>query len=41
MEDAKAKLEYDLFYIKNMNILFDLVIVFHTIKIVLLGKGAR
>ena len=37
--DAKEKLNYDLFYIKNMSILFDLVIVLRTVKIVLFGKG--
>jgi lipopolysaccharide/colanic/teichoic acid biosynthesis glycosyltransferase len=38
-EDALRKLEYDLFYIKHLSILFDLYIVFHTIKIVLCRKG--
>jgi lipopolysaccharide/colanic/teichoic acid biosynthesis glycosyltransferase len=38
-DDAKEKLNYDLFYIKNMSILFDLVIVLRTVKIVLFGKG--
>jgi len=41
VEAAQEKLEYDLFYVKNMNLLFDLVIIFRTIKVVLLGKGAR
>lgn len=41
IEDATEKLKYDLFYIKNMNLFFDLAIVFQTIKIVLLGRGAR
>jgi sugar transferase (PEP-CTERM system associated) len=41
VEDAREKLEYDLFYVKNMNVLFDLAIVFQTIKIVLLGRGSR
>jgi sugar transferase (PEP-CTERM system associated) len=41
IDDAKEKLKYDLFYIKNMNFLFDLMIIFRTIKIVLLGRGAR
>jgi lipopolysaccharide/colanic/teichoic acid biosynthesis glycosyltransferase len=38
-EDAVQKLQYDLYYIKNKSILFDLSIVFNTIKIVLLRKG--
>ena len=41
VEDAVEKLNYDLFYIKNMSIYMDLMIVLRTIKIVLFGKGAR
>ena len=41
VEDAIEKLNYDLFYIKNMSILMDLMIMLRTIKIVLFGKGAR
>jgi len=41
VEDAIEKLNYDLFYIKNMSILIDLMIVLRTIKIVLFAKGAR
>ncbi len=40
-EDALEKLKYDLYYIKNANILFDLWIVLKTIKVVLSGHGAR
>ena len=40
-EDAAEKLKYDLYYIKNMSIAFDLFIIFETLKIVLFGKGAR
>jgi sugar transferase (PEP-CTERM system associated) len=40
-EDALEKLKYDLYYIKNLSFLFDLLIVFETIKVVLSGKGAR
>jgi len=40
-EDALRKLEYDLYYIKNVNLRMDLWIVFQTIKIVLFRKGAR
>jgi len=40
-EDAIEKLNYDLFYIKNMSILMDLVIIFRTVRIVLFGTGAR
>jgi sugar transferase (PEP-CTERM system associated) len=41
VEDAVEKLNYDLFYIKNMTTLMDLMIVLRTIKIVIFGKGAR
>jgi len=40
-EDAKQKLQYDLYYIKNMSLGLDLFIMFQTIKIVLLGRGAQ
>lgn len=41
VEDAIEKLNYDLFYIKNMSFFMDLMIVLRTIKIVLFQKGAR
>ena len=41
VEDAIEKLNYDLFYIKNMSIFMDLMIILRTVKIVLFGKGAR
>jgi lipopolysaccharide/colanic/teichoic acid biosynthesis glycosyltransferase len=41
IEESKEKLQYDLFYIKNMSINLDLYIMFSTMKIVLLGRGAR
>ncbi len=40
-EDARRKLEYDLYYIKNMSILLDINIIFKTIGVVLFPKGAR
>jgi lipopolysaccharide/colanic/teichoic acid biosynthesis glycosyltransferase len=39
--DAREKLHYDLFYIKNMSAGLDLLIFFQTIKIILLGRGAK
>ncbi|MCP4371018.1 MAG: exopolysaccharide biosynthesis polyprenyl glycosylphosphotransferase, partial [Deltaproteobacteria bacterium] len=39
VEDAVEKLNYDLFYIKNVSIFMDLIIVLRTVKIVLFGKG--
>lgn len=41
VEDAARKLEYDLFYLKNMSLMFDLVIALQTIRIVLGGRGGR
>ena len=41
VEDAIEKLNYDLFYIKNMSIWMDWMIVLRTTKIVLFGRGAR
>ena len=41
VDDAVEKLNYDLFYIKNMSVFIDLMIILRTIKIVLFGKGAR
>ncbi|MBQ9453904.1 MAG: sugar transferase [Desulfovibrio sp.] len=40
-EDARRKLEYDLYYIKNMSLLLDINIVFKTVGVVLFPKGAR
>ncbi len=39
-EDALQKLQYDLYYIKNLSIAFDLFIILATVKTVLLRKGA-
>lgn len=39
--DAIQKLQYDLYYIKNHNILFDFLILIQTFEIVFFGKGAR
>lgn len=41
VEDALAKLEYDLYYIKNLSPLLDFRIFARTVKTVLFGKGAR
>jgi len=41
LEDAREKLQYDLFYIKNASVGLDFWILFQTIKIVLLGRGAK
>jgi len=41
VEDAKIKLEYELFYLKHLSFFFDLAIVFRTVQVVFSGKGAR
>ncbi len=41
VEDALRKLEYDLYYIKNLSIGIDLLTIFGTVKVVLLQKGAH
>jgi len=41
IEDNQEKLGYDLFYIKNISVGLDLLILFKTMKIVLLGRGSR
>lgn len=41
VEDAYRKLEYDLFYLKNMSVFFDCVVVLKTIRIVFTGHGGR
>lgn len=39
VDDAKIKLEYDLYYVKNNSLVLDMIILFKTSKIVLFGKG--
>lgn len=41
IEDAMEKLRFDLYYIKNVSLLFDLNIILRTIGVILGGKGAR
>ena len=41
IEDAVEKLQYDLYYIKNMSIALDLVILIETVKTVILRRGAQ
>jgi len=41
LEDSKEKLQYDLYYIKNLSFALDLVIVLETIKTVVLRRGAQ
>ena len=41
IEDTMEKLRYDLYYIKNMSLLFDLNILLRTVGVILFGKGGR
>ena len=41
LEDTIAKLEYDLYYIKNMSWSLDTYVIFHTVKAMLLFRGAQ
>ena len=40
VEDAAQKLQYDLYYVKNHTLFLDIVILFETVGVVLLAKGA-
>ena len=41
LEDSAEKLQYDLYYVKNHSLFLDIVILFETVGVVLLAKGAR
>jgi sugar transferase (PEP-CTERM system associated) len=41
IEDAQEKLRYDLYYIKNTSLVFDLSIILRTVNVILRGRGAR
>lgn len=41
VEQSVRKLEYDLYYVKNHALLLDLMILFETVRVVMLGEGAR
>jgi sugar transferase (PEP-CTERM system associated) len=41
VEDAMHKLEYDLYYVKNHSLLLDLIVLLRTVRVVVLGEGAR
>jgi sugar transferase (PEP-CTERM system associated) len=41
LEDTVTKLEYDLYYIKNMSLSLDMFVIFHTVKAMLLSRGAQ
>ena len=39
LEQTEEKLQYDLYYIKNMSAILDFVILLKTIRVVLFGEG--
>jgi sugar transferase (PEP-CTERM system associated) len=41
VEDARYKLEYDLYYIKNQSFALDVVILLETVKTIMFGRGSR
>lgn len=41
IEDARQKLQYDLYYVKNQSLILDAIVLFETIKIILFGRGAH
>jgi sugar transferase (PEP-CTERM system associated) len=41
IEDARNKLEFDLYYVKNASAFLDLIILLETVEVVLWGKGAH
>jgi sugar transferase (PEP-CTERM system associated) len=41
LEETREKLQYDLYYIKHMSLSLDLLIIFETIKTILLRRGAQ
>jgi sugar transferase (PEP-CTERM system associated) len=41
LEDASEKLQYDLYYIKNLSLFLDLLIMFQTVQVVSFAKGSR
>ena len=41
VDDARQKLQFDLYYVKNNNLFLDFMILLNTVEVVLFGKGAR
>ena len=39
VDDALEKLQYDLYYIKNLSLFLDLLILLNTIQVVLFARG--
>ncbi len=41
VDDAREKLKYDLYYVKNFSLILDMFIIIKTVKVAILGIGAR
>ncbi len=41
VHDAEEKLKFDLFYVKNQGLVFDVMILLQTVEVVMFGRGAR
>ena len=41
VEESREKLKYDLYYIKHMSVRLDLLILLYSLKVIMLGRGAR
>ena len=41
IDDARSKLSYDLYYVKNFSVLFDVMIILQTFRVVLWPSGVR
>jgi lipopolysaccharide/colanic/teichoic acid biosynthesis glycosyltransferase len=41
IEDARQKLSYDLYYVKNRSLFLDLLILVSTVRVILFQEGAR
>jgi lipopolysaccharide/colanic/teichoic acid biosynthesis glycosyltransferase len=41
VDDARRKLEFDLFYVKNNSLVLDTLILAETVRVVLFGEGAQ
>src|SRR5437763_1220407 len=41
IDDSREKLRYDLYYIKHCSLLLDIIILFRTLRVIILREGAR
>ena len=41
IDDAREKVQYDLYYVKNYSVFLDLLILFRTVRVILSSTGAR